>query len=102
MARLALPLRSFIGVVRLAVRCCGLREGAGVGGGVLDIEHGVVVSERGGFAVGVEVEEGEEEGGESVVGLLEREVVWLGGERVMGSGGVRTYSPVTMKAVRAL
>ena len=40
--------------------------GVGVRGWVLDVEHGVVVSKGGGFAVGVEVEEGGQKGGESV------------------------------------
>jgi len=44
-----------------------LGRGDGVSGRSLDVEHGVVVSQLGAFAVGVEVEEGGEEGGESGV-----------------------------------
>ena len=39
--------------------------GDGVGRGVLDVEHGVIAPEVGGAAVGAEVDDGGEEGGES-------------------------------------
>lgn len=103
-ARLALALR-LVRVRRLGIRG-RLGRGDGVSGRSLDVEHGVVCSQLGAFAVGVQVEEGGEEGGESGGFCLVHRgrggfvIGWLGfcWEII----GVRTYNPVTVKAVRAL